>query len=141
MKLRLLLLSLLISSWSFSSQAGDVALIESMKGLQYFTHKTTLAVNAKNPQLARFYAHELEEILEELESVSSYHGQPIAKLVKTLLLPSFEALETTLKQQQWQGSSDALDTMINSCNQCHQATQHGFIQIQRHDSNPYFQKF
>lgn len=141
MKLTALLLSLLISSWSISSQASDVALIESMSGLQYFTHKTTLAVNAKNPKLAQFYAHELEEILEELESVSSYHGQPIAQLVKTLLVPSFEALEVTLKQQQWHDSSEALDTMIDSCNQCHIATQHGFIHIQRRDDNPYFQKF
>ncbi len=124
-----------------SAQADDVALINTMSALQYFTHKTSLAIDAENAPLAEFYSHELEEILEKLATVSSYHGQPIAKLTEALLHPSFERLEAAIKQQQWQQSSQALDTMIDSCNQCHQATQHGFIHIERQSHNPYFQIF
>ncbi len=136
-----LIVVLIATLVAHSTQADDVALIDAMSSLQYFTHKTSLAVDAKNAPLAEFYAHELEEILEELATVSEYHGQPIAKLAETLLHPSFEQLETAIKQQQWSQSSEALDTMIDSCNQCHQATQHGFIQIERQSHNPYFQKF
>ncbi|MGH1373275.1 MAG: hypothetical protein ACRBBW_14635 [Cellvibrionaceae bacterium] len=124
-----------------SAYADEVALIDTMKGLQYFTHKTSLAVDAKNAPLAEFYTHELEELLEELTTVPSYHGQPIAKLSDALLKQSFERLETAIKKQQWPQSSQALDLMIDSCNQCHKATQHGFIEIQRQSHNPYFQKF
>lgn len=143
MKARLLGLVMTISTAIsiHTAHADEVELIDAMAALQYFTHKTSLAVDSKNAPLAKFYAHELEEILEELETVSSYHGQPIAKLAEAILHPSFHQLETAIKQQQWTQSSEALDAMIDSCNQCHQATQHGFIQIERLSHNPYFQKF
>ena len=123
------------------AKADNVELVEAMTALQYFTHKTSLSVDARNAELAEFYAHELEEILEQLESVESYHGQPIAKLVESMLVPRFEKLEAQIKARDWSKSSDAVNDLIGSCNQCHQATQHGFIQIVRSADSPYFQRF
>lgn len=142
MKLRAIaLVSLLTSSLMTSTHASDIELVKMMSALQYFTHKTTLAIDAKNPELANFYAHELEEIIEELEEVESYHNQPIASYVKGILEPSFETLEDQIKDADWKESSTAMDALIDSCNQCHQATQHGFIIIERRVDNPYFQQF
>ena len=135
-----LTLSLLVGGLPLA-KADNVELVEAMSALQYFTHKTSLAVDARNAPLAAFYAHELEEILEQLESVESYHGHPIAKLVEAMLVPSFEQLESAVKAEQWTQSSAAVDRLIDSCNQCHSATQHGFIQIERTTHNPYFQTF
>ncbi len=142
MKLRALALAALLATGLMTNtHASDVELVKVMSALQYFTHKTTLAIDAKNPELAAFYAHELEELIEELEDVESYHNQPIASLVTAILEPSFENLEARIKSQQWQHSSDAMNALIDSCNKCHQATQHGFIIIERRTDNPYFQQF
>ncbi len=142
MKLRALALAgLFASSLMTTAHASDVELVKIMSALQYFTHKTTLAIDAKNPDLAAFYAHELEELIEELEEVESYHNQPIASFVTAILEPSFESLEQQIKSQDWPQSSDAMNALIDSCNKCHQATQHGFILIERRADNPYFQQF
>lgn len=130
-----------IFGFSPAHASGDVALVEKMTALQYFSHKTTLAIDHKNAELANFYAHELEEIIEELETVKQYHGQPIAKLVKTILVPAFENLESNIKAKRWSASSNAADQLISSCNQCHQAADHGFIVIERRKDNPFLQSF
>ncbi len=142
MKLRALaLVGLLTSGLMTTTHASDIELVKIMSALQYFTHKTTLAIDAENSDLAAFYAHELEELIEELEEVESYHNQPIASFVTAILEPSFETLEHQIKDNNWQQSSAAMNALIDSCNKCHQATQHGFIVIERRADNPYFQQF
>ena len=118
-----------------------VGLVAKMTSLQYFTHKTALSIDAENKQLTGFYLHELEETLEELEEINSYHGKPIGKLVKTILHPAFEKLEDEAKGRDWDATSKALDNLINSCNECHDSTGYRFLKIKRTSENPYFQSF
>jgi len=124
-----------------SAQASEVDLVGTMGSLQYFAHKTHLSLNAKNQELANFYAHEIEEQLEALEEIKEYHGQPIGKLSKSMLVPSFEAFEASLKAGDWSAAQQKFQTVIDTCNACHQATQHGFIKIELSDKNPYMQAF
>jgi len=124
-----------------TAQASDVDLVGTMGALQYFAHKTHLSLNAKNQELANFYAHEIEEQLEELEGIKQYHGQPIGQLSKSMLVPAFETFETALKKGDWDAAQQTFKAMINTCNVCHQATQHGFIKIELSDKNPYIQAF
>lgn len=120
---------------------GDVELVNNMSQLQYLSHKAALSIDARNPELADFYVHELEEVVEETESVESYDGHPIGELAHGMLRPALENLEEALEDGEWSSASDAFDNMIQSCNNCHQVTEHGYIRIQRRSENPWMQDF
>lgn len=134
--------SLLVSSLLATAHAGDdIELVKYMGKMQYMAHKTALAIDARNQPLAGFYVHEIEELIEYLEAVESFDGHPIGSLVKTLLVPPFEALEDGIKAGDWEGASRQFDELVTSCNSCHETTQHGYIRIQRSTANPFMQSF
>lgn len=120
---------------------GDVELVENMSSLQYFAHKTALAIDAKNADVAGFYAHELEEFIEDTAKVESYDGHPVGKLVESMLVPSFESFEKALKSGDWKNTSKRFDEMLSTCNACHDKTEHGYITIERSSDNPFMQSF
>ncbi len=124
-----------------SASDGEVELLDNMSLLQYLSHKATLSIDARNRELADFYVHELEEAVEETESVDSYDGHAIGELAGAMLRPALESLEGALDQDDWSDVSQALDTMIQSCNSCHQATEHAYVRIQRNSDNPWMQDF
>lgn len=121
--------------------SGDVELAENMGQLQYFAHKAALSIDSKNQELAGFYAHELEEYIEDAAKIESYDGYPVGKLIKSMLMPTFEGFEAALKTGDWKKASAKFDALLNSCNACHDATEHGFIKIERRSDNPYMQSF
>jgi hypothetical protein len=125
-----------------SSEASDkLELVEYMKQLQYFSHKLQLSVEADNKKLSAFYAHELEEVIEKVESVPSYDGYPVGEMTKTILLPAFEELEQSIKTQPRGAVEKSFDKLVNSCNKCHSLTRHEYIVIKKNSSNPYMQSF
>jgi hypothetical protein len=70
--------------------------------LQHWTHKTTLALDTRNPALADFYLHELGEIIEAIqEEVLTYEGHPVTELTDRLLVPRMEALDEALCERAW----------------------------------------
>lgn len=120
---------------------GEVELIEVMGAAQTRSHKLYLSLRAENQALADFYAHELEEAIEDMTRVESYDGFPIGSLAESMLLPAFEKLEHAVKAGDMKAASKRFDTLIGSCNACHAATDHGEIVIQKTDHNPFFQRF
>lgn len=124
-----------------AGEESDVELIEVMVSLQYFTHKLALSLDAKNGELVDFYIHELEESIEAMEAVPVYGGFPIADLAKSMIAPQVEALETAAKQGDLQLANQRFAKVLQSCNSCHEITDHGFIKIERSDNNPFFQNF
>lgn len=53
-----------------------------------------------------------------------------------------EAVEAVLDAADWTRVGAQLEQLVQSCNQCHQATAHGFIRIAvRTDVNPFAQSF
>jgi len=124
------------------AQASDeVDLVRHMATLQYMSHKANLAVEARNKPLANFYVHEIEEIIEDLETVETFDGYAIGTLVKKLLTPSFEALEDSVKAGNWEAADEDFDKLVASCNSCHKTTDHGYIHIVRSSVNPFMQSF
>ena len=120
------------------------ALHKLMGTMQTYMHKYNLSVLEDNRKLAGFYIHELEEVSEEIiENIEEYDGHPVSSLTKTMFLPVVEQAETTLKH----GSADefrkSASLLIQSCNNCHQATEHGYIKIREvaKDENPFNQDF
>lgn len=125
----------------FSSVSAGEGLIEYMGSLQYFAHKTGLAIDNKNTKLASFYAHEIEETLKEVEKIESFDGHKIGEMAKMTLEPALESLEDAIKSEQWPATSVSFDKLLNACNRCHQDAEHGYIKITRQTQNPYMQNF
>lgn len=126
-----------------SGEGEDHDLIGNMGALQYFSHKLDLSIRHQNRALVDFYAHEIEETLEETTGIEEYHGKPIGKLAGAMLAPAFERFEQAVDDEagSWEAIDGRFGELIDACNACHQATEYGFINIERTDANPYMQSF
>lgn len=108
----------------------EFELADVMAKFQYHYNKLWFAAQAENWELAAFYAHELEESFESLEEANVIEeGQNLSQLLKQMALPAFEELEVSIKKKDLSEFTDNYNALINGCNSCHAATQHGFIQI------------
>lgn len=119
----------------------EPALVNNMGAMQYFLHKLSLSVAARNGELADFYAHELEETIEEAEEIKEYKGKRIGQMVKSMLVPPFEAFEDAIDDGDWAEVDARLSDVISSCNACHQQSDFGYIRIAPTTQNPFMQSF
>ena len=126
-----------------AEEAEHAELALHMSRLQRWTHKTALALQARNPALADFYLHEMEESIETIQTEApTYEGHPIADLTEEMLVPSVEALDGALDDRDWDAVGERLQNLAHSCNQCHASTEHGFVNVDLRDvPNPYAQDF
>lgn len=139
----MMLAALLCTIATASDEGEDHDLIGNMGSLQIFSHKLDLSIRAQNRELVDFYAHEIEETIEATTEIEEYDGMPVGKLAEGMLGSSFERFEQALDDERggWETIDRRFGELINACNACHQATEHGFINIQRTDANPYMQSF
>ena len=112
-----------------------------MKNVNYFTQKLGLAIQSNNANLANFYVHEVEEGLEEIYSVSSYDNLPIGQTAKKIMPAAFGALEKAIDSKDQDEMLQSYQSVIESCNRCHNATQHGYLKILVPTTNPFNQNF
>lgn len=122
---------------------GHASLSQHMGHLQRLTHKTVLAIEARNRKLTDFYLHETEEKVETIQAeVPTYEGYRIAELTDSMLVPSVEAVGNAVDDGDWSMMDERLQELEASCNQCHAATDHEFVRITLQDlPNPYAQDF
>lgn len=124
-----------------ADEGSEPGLLETMSMLQTMAHKAGLSIDKENAALLDFYAHELEEFIEQAEGIESYGGKPIGPLVKSMLVPKFEEFEAAEETGDWQKISGSFDALIDSCNSCHTATGFDYIRIERTKQNPFMQSF
>jgi len=127
------------------ASAGETGLAVLMERIQTYTHKLQLSIEAGNAPLADFYLHELEETSEHVaEEIESYDGHAIGSLMAGMLLPALERLEKPLKSGKpdaWPAIEQRFTEVIQTCNDCHLATDHGYIRVTPAASNPFLQDF
>lgn len=118
-------------------------LAEYMQYIGGYMHKLSLSVRAQNGELADFYMHELQaSALAVKQDVPGYEGYDIAYFMELLLDPQIDSLRASLKTRNWEEIEAQINTTVNSCNTCHNATGHGFVQVTAgFDKNPYNQIF
>jgi hypothetical protein len=113
-----------------------------MSEVQHRTHKLDLALQARNRQLALFYLHELRETFETIEQLFPEHdGQAVTALTRAVAEARLPALEERIRSASWEGTTSEFALLLEACNSCHAATQHGFIEIRSTASNPFNQSF
>jgi len=118
-------------------------LAEYMQYIGGYMHKLSLSVEARNGPLADFYMHELQaSALATKQDVPGYEGYDIAFFMEEFLDPHIDSLRTTLKTRDWEAIEAQINTTVESCNTCHNATGHGFVQVTAgFGNNPYNQVF
>lgn len=121
----------------------ELGLLMAMQQNAYLLHKLTLSIEARNPALAAFYAGELEEVLEEVSTnLPTYEGHDIAGLTRTMVLPAIGGLRGQVEGGNWAEASAGIEAVTAGCNQCHLATDHGFIVVTSGvGHNPFNQQF
>lgn len=114
-------------------------LAEPMAQLHYYSQKLGYSVQAQNTELADFYLHELEELSREIQrEIPEYEGHQIGDLTDQLLMPAIETSENALDSGDWDETWQQYERLINTCNSCHQATEHAFIVITPAEGDPPF---
>ncbi len=116
-------------------------LIGLMDDLQRHSHKAYLSLKASNAALLGFYTHELEESIEALDAVDSYGGYPVRQMARSMLRPAFQSFENAVKAGDMAQAGKRFEQLLDACNACHVATEHGYIVMAPNPSNPYLQRF
>ena len=102
-----------------------------MSAIQVRHAKLWFAGKGKNWPLA---AYELDEVNEAFEDAAKYQpefkGKPIAKIIEPMTAEPVAQLEKAIEAKDSIRFVRAYDSLTHACS-CHQATDHGFISIQR----------
>lgn len=116
------------------AQAYKPGLGEFMSGIQVHHAKLWFAGKAENWALADF---EIKEIKEALDDIPLYCADrpEIKKL--PMLAPVVDSLSSTIARHDLTGFDKQFSTLTITCNNCHQATEHGFNKIKVPDSPPF----
>jgi hypothetical protein len=109
-----------------------------MAALQRYVEKLYLAGSSEHWELAHFYEHELAEVALEITGGGfEEDGHDVSALTRTMLLPALADVEAALETQSADGFDLSYRALLESCNTCHDATDHGFIRLQVPDANAY----
>lgn len=107
-----------------------VNLVELMSYNQRFADKLYFAGQNDNWALAGFYHHELEEIFEEIiEAGLQEDGLDMSNLSERMMMPVLDSLKADIERKNKEAFLRNYQTLVNSCNACHSATRHPYIQI------------
>lgn len=108
----------------------EYELAMAMGHLQRFAGKLWFAGSNENWELSAFYAHELEEVMEEvIEHNVIDDGKNISELMEQMALPSLEYMEEIVKAKNSEEFENAYVGLVNACNSCHAVSDHAFIEI------------
>ena len=107
-------------------------LAEFMTFAQIRHAKLWLAGAAGNWELADYQIDELKEGLEDTAKlVPTYKNMPIGKMMESIMDAPIADVEKVIKAKDRTKFAVAFDRLTVACNACHQATNRGFIVIQR----------
>jgi len=105
-------------------------LADAMTKLQRHINKLWFAGKNKNWELANFYAHEIEEVMEEVEKREVMEeGVNISKLIPLMGYPAVKKVEEAIKQEDIEAFNLEYANLITNCNSCHKTSKYSFIQI------------
>lgn len=120
------------------SAERDYELAIGMGHMQAWMDKLYFSGTEGNWPLADFYLHELEETTEEMVQANLVkHKQPLTPLFESLLIPEIERLEDVVDHPDSELFLRHYDQLVRACNDCHNQTGYGYIQMQRPESPAY----
>lgn len=119
-----------------------IPLIYQMSFMQRYAAKLYLSGMEENWGLADIYAHEMEEITEVMiDGMYMDDGVNISELMESMFPPQLEQVEAAIDAKDKARFEEAYQTMIQTCNKCHESAEYGLVKITVPDSNPFAQDF
>ena len=107
---------------------------EFMTGIQLHHEKLWFAGKNKNWELADF---EMNEIKETLTDIYDYCSDRPETHFLPMISPALDSVGQSILQQNSDSFQKSYITLTNTCNSCHQTTQHGFNVIKVPDTSPF----
>ena|SRR5258706_10650499 len=96
---------------------------EFMSGIQTHHAKLWFAGQDQNWELADFEVHEIQETLDAIQKFCS--DRPEVKAIG-MINPSIDSVNKAIQQKDLALFRSSFVLLTNTCNNCHQATAHGF---------------
>jgi hypothetical protein len=118
---------------TYASGLGEIMSLQQMRHL-----KLWFAGAAKNWPLADYELDELKEGFDDLIKFFPMKDDiPIGQMAGSTVLPTLPDLKSAIDARDGAKFAAAFDKLTAACNACHQASNHGFIVIQRPAASPY----
>jgi hypothetical protein len=118
---------------TYASGLGEIMSLQQMRHL-----KLWFAGAAKNWALADYELDELKEGFDDLIKFFPVKDDiPIGQMAGSTAMPTLPDLKSAIEARDGAKFAAAFDKLTAACNSCHQASNHGFIVIQRPASSPY----
>lgn len=119
-----------------------IPLIYHMSFMQRYATKLYFSGMEENWELADIYAHEIEELSETIiEGNHMDDDIDVSGLLKTMLPPQIEQIEEAIDAKDRVMFETNYETMIQTCNQCHEAANYGAVKVTVPATNPFSQDF
>lgn len=101
-----------------------------MGRIQQYAHKLWAAGTADNLPLAKFYLHEIDEAMEDLEHANiDDDGVPVSVHMQTYGINTVDALAGHMKANGLKDFDGQFELLVNTCNACHDKCGYPFIRI------------
>lgn len=105
-----------------------------MAAIQAHHYKLWFAGQHENWELADFEMHEITEIIEDIKTV---HAGRAETNVIGMIDPALDSVNFSIKKKDPTAFKNNYNLLTHTCNQCHIATDHGFIVVKIPDVSPF----
>lgn len=116
-------------------------LLDVMHGLQRYADKLYFSGQAQNARLAGWYSWKLEQaaanIKNGLTEPYARDGWDTRQLVHMLDSP-VAAVNEAIGEEDWAAFDEAYEHLVQTCNGCHVAADHGYVVIKVPDGPPIY---
>lgn len=117
---------------------GDFSLADLMSVMQVRHLKLGFAVNSGNWPLARYELTLMRQsFAAAAQKYPSGGGVAFADLVNTMSTPALEAVDQAIERKDETKFFEEFKKLTEACNNCHQASQVGFVVIRTPTASPF----
>jgi hypothetical protein len=96
------------------------------------------AGRAEKLEMLDYQLHELRETAGQIQRADiEEHGVDVGKRLEANVLSGLDGLETAARKGDIETFESRYEAIRNGCNGCHDATEHGFIEVEKPTRNPY----
>lgn len=125
-----------------SSTYLQLPLVYHMSFMSRYTKKLYFSGMAENWGLADIYAHEIEDISDYIMKAGYVHdGIDVGDLLEVLLVPQLALVEDAIKKKDKETFVSAFRSLIQTCNNCHVASNYSAVRVTIPEINPFNHDF
>ncbi len=123
---------------SVEHSSEEFELAPHMANLQRYLEKMYWSAKEENELLHEFYAHEIEETMEEIHEAGVMEdGVNISYNMMSFGIKALETYEKRIEENGFSDYDNQFKNLINGCNGCHLVSKKGMIVIQAPTVNHY----